>query len=164
VSDNATIRDEAKRALRFTDGFTPAANRPPFDQTDAWLKLLDTLPGKPDTENGRRLFFNSKVAICATCHRHNGRGNVVGPDLTLIAQQGDRSAILRSILEPHREVAPQFYPSLVKLKDGTEFTGILLRSSSSEVFRDLTGKERHSLKPTSSAAPKSKCPSCRPVS
>lgn len=142
ASDNATIRDEAKRALRFTDGFTPAANRPPFDQTDAWLKLLDTLPGKPDTENGRRLFFNTKVAICATCHRHSGRGNVVGPDLTLIAQQGDRAAILRSILEPHREVAPQFYPSLVKLKDGTEFTGILLRSSSSEVFRDLTGKER----------------------
>ncbi len=142
TNDNTTIRDEAKRALRFTDGFTPAANRPPFDQTDAWLKLLDALPGKPDTETGRRLFFNTKVAICATCHRHSGRGNVVGPDLTLVAQQGDRLAILRSILEPHREVAPQFYPSLVKLKDGTEFTGILLRSSSSEVFRDLTGKER----------------------
>jgi putative membrane-bound dehydrogenase-like protein len=141
-SDNAIIRDEAQRALRFTDGFTPATNRPPFDQTDAWLKLLNALPSKPDPENGRRLFFNTKVAICATCHRHSGRGNVVGPDLTLIAQQGDRTAILRSILEPHREVAPQFYPSLVKLKDGTEFTGILLRSSSSEVFRDLTGKER----------------------
>ena len=140
--DNTTIRDEANRALRFTDGFTPATNRPPFDQTDAWLKLLDTLPSKPDTENGRRLFFNTKVAICATCHRHSGRGNVVGPDLTLIAQQGDRMAILRSILEPHREVAPQFYPSLVKLKDGTEFTGILLRSSNTEVFRDLAGKER----------------------
>ncbi len=142
TSDNATIRDEAKRALRFTDGFTPAANRPPFDQTDAWLKLIDTLPGKADPENGRRLFFNTKVALCATCHRHSGRGNVVGPDLTLIAQQGDRAAILRSILEPHREVAPQFYPSLVKLKDGTEFMGILLRSSSTEVFRDLTGKEK----------------------
>jgi putative membrane-bound dehydrogenase-like protein len=142
ASEDSTIRDEAKRALRFTDGFTPAANRPPFDQTDAWLKLLDTLPSKPDSENGRRLFFNTKVAICATCHRHSGRGNVVGPDLTFIAWQGDRAAILRSILEPHREVAPQFYPSLVKLKDGTEFTGILLRSSSSEVFRDITGKER----------------------
>ena len=142
ASDNATIRDEAKRALRFTTGFTPVANRPPFDQTDAWLKLIDALPGKADPENGRRLFFNTKVAICATCHRHSGRGNVVGPDLTLVAQQGDRAAILRSILEPHREVAPQFYPSLVKLKDGTEFIGILLRSSSTEVFRDLTGKER----------------------
>jgi len=62
--------------------------------------------------------------------------------LTLIAQQGDRAAILRSILEPHREVAPQFYPSVVELKDGTTFTGILLRSSSTEVFRDLTGKEK----------------------
>lgn len=142
TNDNAIIRDEAKRALRFTSSFTPVANRPPFDQTDAWLKLIDSLPGKADPENGRRLFFNSKVALCATCHRHSGRGNVVGPDLTLVAQQGDRAAILRSILEPHREVAPQFYPSLVKLKDGTEFMGILLRSSSTEVFRDLTGKEK----------------------
>jgi putative heme-binding domain-containing protein len=93
-------------------------------------------------ETGRRLFFNTKVATCAACHRHSGRGNVVGPDLTFVAQQGDRAAILRSILEPSREVAPQFYPSLVKLKDGTEFMGILLRSSSTEVFRDLTGKEK----------------------
>jgi putative heme-binding domain-containing protein len=116
--------------------------RPAFDQTDAWLKMLDDLPGFADAEAGRRIFFNPKIALCASCHRHSGRGNVVGPDLTLVAQQGNRAAILRSILEPHREVAPQFYPSLVKLKDGTEFTGILLRSSSTEVFRDLTGKER----------------------
>jgi putative membrane-bound dehydrogenase-like protein len=134
-SDNPTIREEAQRALPRS----LPINRPAFEDTAAWLKLLE---GPGDAENGRRLFFNSKVAICANCHRHSGRGNVVGPDLTLIAQQGDRAAILRSILEPHREVAPQFYPSLVKLKDGTEFTGILLRSSSSEVFRDLTGKER----------------------
>ena len=144
-SDNATIRDEARRGLRFTEhdqSFTMSTARPAFDDTAAWLKMLDSLPGTADVEAGRRLFFHPKVALCASCHRQSGRGNVVGPDLTLIAQQGDRAAILRSILEPHREVAPQFYPSLVKLKDGTEFTGILLRSSSSEVFRDLTGKER----------------------
>ena len=88
--------------------------------------------------------MSRRVAVSSSIPRSRFAppGNVVGPDLTLIAQQGDRAAILRSILEPHREVAPQFYPSLVKLKDGTEFTGILLRSSSSEVFRDLTGKER----------------------
>lgn len=144
-SGNATIRDEARRGLRFTEhdkSFTMSTARPAFDDTAAWLKMLDSLPGTADVEAGRRLFFHPKVALCASCHRQSGRGNVVGPDLTLIAQQGDRAAILRSILEPHREVAPQFYPSLVKLKDGTEFMGILLRSSSSDVFRDLTGKER----------------------
>jgi putative membrane-bound dehydrogenase-like protein len=134
-SDHAIIREEAQRALPRS----LPINRPAFDDTAAWLKLLD---GPGNAETGRRIFFNSKVAICSSCHRHSGRGNVVGPDLTLIAQQGDRASILRSILEPHREVAPQFYPSVVELKDGTTFTGILLRSSSTEVFRDLTGKEK----------------------
>jgi putative heme-binding domain-containing protein len=134
-SDLAIIRDEAQRALPRS----LTINRPAFDDTTAWLRLLE---GQGDPETGRRIFFNSKVALCSSCHRHSGRGNVVGPDLTLIAQQGDRAAILRSILEPHREVAPQFYPSVVELKDGTTFTGILLRSSSTEVFRDLTGKEK----------------------
>jgi len=141
-SDHAIIQDEAKRALRFTEGFTPRTSRPTFDKTEDWLKMLDALPGKADLDTGRRIFFNTKIGLCSNCHRHSGRGNVVGPDLTLVSQQGDRAAILRSILEPHREVAPQYYPSLVKLKDGTEFMGILLRSSSSDVFRDLSGKER----------------------
>lgn len=137
-SDNAILRDEAKRALPRS----LTSPRPAFDDTAAWLSRIDALPGKADPETGRRIFFNSKVAICSTCHRHSGRGNVVGPDLSLIAQQGDRAAILRSILEPQREVAPQFYPSIVELKDGTTFTGILLRSSSVDVFRDLVGKEK----------------------
>lgn len=140
-----TISEEARRGLRFTEHdktFTVSTTRPAFDDTEAWLKMLDSQPGTADAEAGRRLFFHTKLALCATCHRHSGRGNVVGPDLTLVAQQGDRAAILRSILEPHREVAPQFYPSQVKLKDGTEFTGILLRSSHIETFRDLTGRER----------------------
>ena len=140
-----SLRDEARRAMRYTDkdkSFVMSTSRPVFDDTAAWLKLLDALPGKPDVEAGRRIFFHSKVGLCATCHRHSGRGNVVGPDLSLVSKQGDRAAILRSILEPSREVAPQYYPSQVKLKDGTEFIGIMLRSSNTEVFRDLTGKER----------------------
>ncbi|GAA5146587.1 c-type cytochrome [Prosthecobacter algae] len=139
------LAQEAQRALRFTpEDKTFALNpqRPIFENTAAWLRLLDSLPGKADAENGRRLFFHPKVALCANCHRHSGRGNVVGPDLSLVFQQGDRSALLRSILEPHREVAPQFYPTQLKLADGTDFIGILLRSSSTEVYRDLTGKER----------------------
>lgn len=172
---NASLRNEALRALRsqsLNDFVTsklellaqrhpdsaplvgalrgPAsieAGRPPVENTDAWLKRLAALPGQPDVEAGRRIFFHSRVAMCSTCHRHSGRGNVVGPDLSLVAQQGDQRAILQSLLEPNREVAPQFFPTQLELKDGSEFTGILLRSSSVDVFRDLTGRER-SFKPT----------------
>lgn len=145
AGDNATLSKEARRALRFTDhdkSFTTSIDRPAFDNTAAWMNRLNSLAGKADAEAGRRIFFHTKVGLCASCHRHSGRGNVVGPDLSLVARQGDRAAILRSILEPNREVAPQFYPTQLKLKDGTDFIGILLRSSDRHVFRDLTGKER----------------------
>lgn len=79
--------------------------------------------------------------MCAQCHRMEGRGQVVGPDLTLLSRQGDRLAVLRSLLEPSREVAPQFHPYEVSLRNGDKFVGFLLRSSSTEVFRDLTGRE-----------------------
>lgn len=167
--DNASLRNEALRALRLTVLDDAAAKsisevakrhpestsitkalldiasinvgRPAFDDTAAWLKRLEALPGKANPEAGRRIFFHPRMALCASCHRHSGRGNVVGPDLSLVAQQGDMKATLQSILEPNREVAPQFFPTLLKLKDGTDFTGIMLRSSSTDVFRDLTGKE-----------------------
>jgi len=170
ADDDTAIRNEALRALRAStlDGtekksvgeaasrhpdsailvkalLDPAsinAGRPAFEDTDAWLKRLAALPGKPDPEAGRRIFFHPSMAICSTCHRHSGRGNVVGPDLTLIARQGDLKSTLQSILEPNREVAPQYFPTYLKLKDGTDFTGILLRSSNKHFFRDLVGKER----------------------
>lgn len=139
--------DAAELVATLLDPASLNAARPPFDDTAAWLARLDAVPGEPDREAGRRVFFHSKLALCSSCHRHGGRGVVLGPDLSLAGRQGDREALLRSILEPQREVAPQFYPSQVKLADGSEFVGILLRSSSTEVFRDLEGKERSFPKP-----------------
>lgn len=121
---------------------TVNAGRPPFEDAEAWARRLEALPGTADPEAGRRLFFHGKMALCSSCHRHSGRGSVVGPDLSLVGRQSDRVSLLRSILEPHREVAPQYYPTQLKLADGTDFTGILLRSSHIDVYRDITGKER----------------------
>jgi putative heme-binding domain-containing protein len=50
--------------------------------------------------------------------------------------------LLQSILDPNREVAPQFYTTVLELEDGEVFSGFLLRSSSQEVFRDARGQER----------------------
>jgi putative membrane-bound dehydrogenase-like protein len=138
----ATHPDTAPLVKTILEPISLNEGRPGFEDTGAWLKRLDAVPGEADPEAGRRVFFHSRLALCSSCHRHGGRGVVLGPDLSLAGKQGDREALLRSILEPHREVAPQFYPSQVKLKDGTEFIGILLRSSNTEVFRDLTGQEK----------------------
>lgn len=146
------VRMEAERGVRRRADAGPAvappgavteavADRPPVTDTAAWLARLDAGgPGDPDA--GRRLFFSRRVAQCGICHRHSGRGGVVGPDLSLVGRQADRTGILRAILEPDRDVAPQYRGHVVELVDGTTFTGILLRSSDVDVYRDPTGAER----------------------
>ncbi len=122
--------------LKAIVGRSPQAN-----ETSLWLRRLEAIPGTADPSVGRRLFHGS-IGRCSQCHRHAGRGNVVGPELTYISRQGDRENLLRSILEPNRDVAPQYFSTALQLADGNIFTGILLRSSSTEVFRDDKGKER----------------------
>jgi putative heme-binding domain-containing protein len=109
--------------------------------TDVVMERLKSLPGQADPEAGRRVFFSSGTAACSQCHRYDGRGIVVGPDLSFVHEQGSYREILDSILEPNRNVAPQFYSTYLDLEDGSTFTGILLRSSSNEVYRDNHGEE-----------------------
>ena len=170
ANSDKTVRHEALRALRYTalddadrrllgdvrqkhpdstdlievllDASKLAIGRPTFTDTQAWLNRLDAVPGQPDLDVARRLFTHPKLSLCASCHRHDGRGNVVGPDLTLISRQAERAGILQSILEPSREVAPQYFPTQLSLADGSSFVGILLRSSEVETYREITGKEK----------------------
>ena len=140
-----SLAREAQRVLR-QSGLDPevrsggSTSRPPRS-LDQWLEALGGLDGAPDPQAGRRIFFHVAGAACSQCHRYEGRGNVVGPDLSLIAKQGTPREILQSILEPNREVAPQFYTTHLELTDGSDFTGILLRSSSNEVYRNGFGQE-----------------------
>lgn len=131
-----------------------ANSRPDPTDTDAWLAALDDVAGSVDRDAGRRIFHHARITQCSNCHRHSGRGNVVGPDLSGLtpsaapggpdetdAQQG-RKSLLQSILEPSRQMAPEFQPRTVLLKDGEIFTGIRLRSSTKEAMRDSNGQNR----------------------
>lgn len=141
LKDDQVPETEAVVAM-LVDPQSVEKRRPSIDNLQLWVEYLGKLPGTPDVESGRRVFFHGGLASCSDCHRWDGRGNVVGPELSMVSRQGDTASILHSLLEPNRDVAPQFFASAVELEDGTTFTGILLRSSNTEVFRDSQGKER----------------------
>ena len=119
-----------------------AENRPALTDTEGWLKRIDAIKAPPNITRGRRIFHHATVALCSKCHRHSGRGNVVGPNLSTLADGGDRKWLLQSILNPNFEIAPEYSPRLITLKDGTTFTGIRLRSSTREAMRDTNGQTR----------------------
>src|SRR5262245_53036564 len=86
-----------------------------------------TAANRRDAAAGEVLFFGK--AQCATCHEVNGRGGIVGPDLSAAGQSS--AATLRSkILEPSRPApagrGPGAQPQVVvaTTKEGREIRGV----------------------------------------
>ncbi|MGF1578657.1 MAG: PVC-type heme-binding CxxCH protein [Gemmataceae bacterium] len=100
--------------------------RPGKTDLDAWLSLLQ---GPADPEAGERIFYHAKSAGCYRCHRFNGRGNMIGPDLSRIGQTMDRKRLLESILQPSKEIAPSYTQWAVQLRNGRLLKGIMLGES-----------------------------------
>ncbi len=89
-----------------------------------WLKVLDN-PGDPAA--GRRVFFHSASAGCYRCHTVEGRGGAIGPDLSTIARTLDREKLVKSILDPSADIAPQYTAWLFVMDNGKSHTGMILR-------------------------------------
>lgn len=111
-------------------GTTNVAGRPQANDTDAWLKRLE---GPADAEVGRRIFENGRVATCAKCHRVDGRGANIGPDLSLVGRN-DRKWIVESILQPSAVVAPHYQGWRIDTVDGRVLTGLLVHTYLDESY------------------------------
>ncbi len=105
----------------------PTGPRPPVEDLDGWLKLIDQKKG--DAESGRHVFFHPVLGACSRCHAAEGRGNKIGPNLSRIGET-PRRQILQSILQPSRNIAPGFRQWVVETSDGQVLTGIPLRKGS----------------------------------
>ncbi len=106
------------------------AGRPVVTETDAWLKRLE---GPADAEAGRRVFEHSRVATCAKCHRVDGRGSNIGPDLSLIGRT-EKKWIVESILQPSSVVAPHYQSWRIDTNDGRVLNGLLVHTNLDESY------------------------------
>ena len=94
-----------------------------------------------DAKRGEALFF-AKDLKCATCHKVGDRGTAVGPELTSIGKSRSRAELLDSLLQPSARVDPQFAAYLLRTKDETSVTGLLIKRDDKQVLiRDAENKE-----------------------
>lgn len=77
-----------------------------------------------DVGRGREVFR----AACATCHRAEGVGNVVGPNPATFRNRGNEWMLV-NILDPNREVNPEFANYTVTTRDGREVAGLITGES-----------------------------------
>ena len=92
---------------------------------DAYQPVL-TLKG--DAGRGKESFAKS----CSNCHRLNGVGNEVGPDLAALAGRSVEYLLVQ-VLDPNRAVEARYVNYLLETKGGVSLTGVLLNESSTSV-------------------------------
>jgi putative heme-binding domain-containing protein len=99
----------------------------------AYIRSLARSPGestwKPymagDPQAGRKLFFDPQAKVpCAKCHAQGGEGGRIGPALDRIASRRAPEFIMESIVDPSRDIAPEFEAVAVATKDGRVLTGL----------------------------------------
>ena len=90
----------------------------------AYLRTLTTtVPPAPmtgDAANGERIFRSS----CDSCHRVNGRGGYLGPDLSRIGSSRSREALTRDIRNASASIVPGYKPVTLVTTDGRRIRGV----------------------------------------
>jgi putative membrane-bound dehydrogenase-like protein len=100
----------------------------PSSRKEVIAKYQAALSMKGDASRGKVVF----EAACATCHRAGDLGKDVGPNLATI-RQWNPDQVLSNILDPNREVAPNFVGYTVETKDGRTLDGIIAGESAGSV-------------------------------
>ena len=126
---DAEVRDRAIQVLNAT---APAKRQDVIDQFSSALSLSG------DAAKGRQIF----VERCSSCHRLGNDGYALGPDLITVKNAG-KEKLLLNIIDPNREVLPNFSSYLVETKLDDTYIGIISETGSDVIIREAFGKETH---------------------
>ena len=126
---DATVRDLFER-------FLPAERR--TRTLGSVIKPEQLLALKGNAERGRALFFKSAGLQCVNCHRINGTGSTLGPDLSHIGKK-ERAHILESLLEPSKKIEPPWVTYLLETTTGQVHTGLLRSKTDRQVVLQVVG-------------------------
>ncbi len=130
---------------------SPAAELPVESQESRWnyaqlVTYLTTdkngaLPGNP--VRGLSVFTK---ANCSKCHRFNGTGEAVGPELTAVAQRFQRKELIESIMFPSQVISDQYTSKTVTTVNGLTYTGMTAAHAAEVVILQSNGEKVTVLK------------------
>ncbi|MGC3971434.1 MAG: c-type cytochrome [Pirellulales bacterium] len=97
-------------------------------RADVIAAYREALTISGNVETGRLHFKKN----CSSCHKAEGFGHEIGPNLATIKARG-ADAILTNVLDPSREVNPQFVNYEAITDDGRTITGLIAAESATAV-------------------------------
>jgi putative heme-binding domain-containing protein len=133
-SSDEAIRNRAARRL----SLPAAAGGEPLPPVAELVRRMG------DVERGKTLF--NTTGTCAKCHKVNGEGKDVGPDLSEIGSKLSKEAMYVSILDPNAGVSFNYETYVARTLDGTTLSGILVSQTDDAVELKTAEAVVHKLK------------------
>ncbi len=121
-ADRAALNDVLILKATPSDPYAELKARPLVKEwtvADFVKTLQDDLVDR-DFDNGKTLFT---IAQCFKCHRMEGQGGYVGPDLAGVGRRYSREELLESLIDPNRTISDQYQSTRFLMKDGHTITG-----------------------------------------
>ena len=113
---------------------------PATAQPDRFALRQAAMNNGGDAKRGKAIYL-SAAAQCAICHKVQGQGGDLGPDLSQIGGKFDRTHLIESILDPSSEILQGYHATIIETKSGRIYTGIVKSESPTSVtMRDAEGK------------------------
>ncbi|WP_435008313.1 PVC-type heme-binding CxxCH protein [Tundrisphaera lichenicola] len=132
-------------------------------EADRLLPLPKTASGRPlppirelvgrakrdgDANKGRAVFAKASSSnACATCHRVQGQGQWVGPDLSTIGTKYGHEELLRSIVFPNAAIGYNYKTNVLALADGRVLTGLVVEEAPDRIVLKTADGKRLTIRP-----------------
>ena len=100
-----------------------AAFHKQLPEADPIRGYRETLRGG-DAKRGREIFFYRNELACVRCHKVDGQGGAVGPELSRVGAEKTRRYLLTSLLAPSLDVDPRYATWEIETDDGQIVTGL----------------------------------------
>jgi putative heme-binding domain-containing protein len=87
---------------------------------------IESLDAGRSYGNGKHLF---QLANCSACHKLDGVGTQIGPDLTQLDPKWTPVDILKEMLDPSSRINEKYQTYILTLESGKTLTGLILNES-----------------------------------
>jgi quinoprotein glucose dehydrogenase len=105
-------------------------------------KVVDRVRTHGNADRGRAIYLDAKKLACTTCHRLEGTGGQVGPDLTRAWDTQSIEKLIEAMAQPSKEIKEGYQSFRLDTLDGQAFTGLKISESKEEVvIREATGRD-----------------------
>lgn len=84
-----------------------------------------------DFEQGKLMY---SASACISCHRMQGEGGDIGPDLTRLGSRFTVKDILASIIEPNQVISDQYAATIFYLHNGSTVIGKLVKEDETTFY------------------------------